>query len=719
MATNPDVGTRWEVAIDGVGYMLADEPGGELGYRRLISTLEPQRFAQGATPVSEAIERYSFVNSSEWRGGAGQRFLNREASDQSSYWDAEGVTPFCDCQRLHLLPRVDLKQASSVDDAIAFAGADHLLLRDSGLIEQHTLAGDTVTNGNTHSEAAVEDLSIGYGKGFIATGTSLREITLGSAGASELSALDVHRVEWLGDRLAVLYRNASSRWVFSSLTSAGAEEVTDGLSSYPGATNASMASCQYKLGGITHGPGYCWFTGYTDDGDEGHIYVWNIDTTLAPYIALEMPRGEIPLDVFFYQGGLYIWAVSKNKDRVRIYRCVVNGDGTLTPFLLVDNAGPAPASTVLKGRKFAAEGRFVYFGWNEMDGSNAGLGIIDLSTGGYAKRTQATASGEVRSVFTWGGRPGLTVASRGVYLEHSSNRVTSGWLKTSIYDADSALSKRWDSISWSQEPGANSELDIAYTIDGGENYVTVVTDTTAADGEIALGVEAPTLGLRFELTGDGAGGAEDGSSPYIRVISAKFHPLGILDQILVLPINCADQLKDLKGAIVTRPPDTGAGQARALELLQGNWVTVQDVDWRETQTTQDYEIVQVDIRRWMQAYDPAKAGGRSALVAVVTLRRDVALTDHTPSSNAAPVITNPGAQSGSVGVAITPLQFSATDADADALTWGAAGLPTGLTMSRSGLVSGTPTATGAFSVTVYANDGAGGQDSESLTWTIS
>ena len=88
------------------------------------------------------------------------------------------------------------------------------------------------------------------------------------------------------------------------------------------------------------------------------------------------------------------------------------------------------------------------------------------------------------------------------------------------------------------------------------------------------------------------------------------------------------------------------------------------------------------------------------------------------AANVAPVVTNPGAQSGTVGVAVTALQIVATDGDGDALTFSATGLPAGLAISASGLVTGTPTTAGANTVTVTANDGRGGTASATFSWTI-
>jgi hypothetical protein len=81
-------------------------------------------------------------------------------------------------------------------------------------------------------------------------------------------------------------------------------------------------------------------------------------------------------------------------------------------------------------------------------------------------------------------------------------------------------------------------------------------------------------------------------------------------------------------------------------------------------------------------------------------------------------VTNPGSKTGTVGTA-TSLQISATDSGGASLTYSASGLPTGLSISSSGLISGTPSAAGTFSVTATATDSTGASGSASFTWTIS
>ncbi|SDH84808.1 aminopeptidase S [Actinokineospora alba] len=82
-----------------------------------------------------------------------------------------------------------------------------------------------------------------------------------------------------------------------------------------------------------------------------------------------------------------------------------------------------------------------------------------------------------------------------------------------------------------------------------------------------------------------------------------------------------------------------------------------------------------------------------------------------------PTVANPGSKTGTVGTAAS-LQLSASGGTAP-YTWSATGLPTGLSVSTSGLISGTPSAVGTYNVTATATDSAGKTGSATFTWTIS
>ncbi|MGH2842884.1 MAG: protease pro-enzyme activation domain-containing protein [Solirubrobacteraceae bacterium] len=81
-------------------------------------------------------------------------------------------------------------------------------------------------------------------------------------------------------------------------------------------------------------------------------------------------------------------------------------------------------------------------------------------------------------------------------------------------------------------------------------------------------------------------------------------------------------------------------------------------------------------------------------------------------------VTNPGAQAGTVGVGVSLQVLASDSASGQTLSYSATGLPAGLSISSSGLITGAPTATGSSSVTVTAKDTTGASGSASFTWTV-
>jgi predicted extracellular nuclease len=101
----------------------------------------------------------------------------------------------------------------------------------------------------------------------------------------------------------------------------------------------------------------------------------------------------------------------------------------------------------------------------------------------------------------------------------------------------------------------------------------------------------------------------------------------------------------------------------------------------------------------------------------------VAIPDPENSGPAAPTAleaTSPGNKTAQVDTPLTPFTLEATGGTSP-YTWTATGLPTGLSISAAGEVSGTPTQTGSFTVTATATDSAtptAATDDVTFTFTV-
>ena len=89
-----------------------------------------------------------------------------------------------------------------------------------------------------------------------------------------------------------------------------------------------------------------------------------------------------------------------------------------------------------------------------------------------------------------------------------------------------------------------------------------------------------------------------------------------------------------------------------------------------------------------------------------------------PPANQPPTLAVVANVSGVVGQSAT-VNLSGNDPDGDALTYSATNLPAGMVLNTaSGVISGTPTTTGTYTVTAQVSDGKGGTASRSFLWTI-
>jgi len=92
--------------------------------------------------------------------------------------------------------------------------------------------------------------------------------------------------------------------------------------------------------------------------------------------------------------------------------------------------------------------------------------------------------------------------------------------------------------------------------------------------------------------------------------------------------------------------------------------------------------------------------------------------DFSGSSTGKVAIFSPGTQTTAVGTAVS-LQIQGEDTATGSLSYAAAGLPAGLSISSStGVISGTPTKAGSSTVTVTGTDSTGPTGSASFTWTV-
>ncbi len=105
---------------------------------------------------------------------------------------------------------------------------------------------------------------------------------------------------------------------------------------------------------------------------------------------------------------------------------------------------------------------------------------------------------------------------------------------------------------------------------------------------------------------------------------------------------------------------------------------------------------------------PTAAGTFTGTVTASNGIGSAATQDFSITVNQAPAFTNgPPPGTGVFGTAYTPFAYTASGTPAPTFTVTSGALPTGLSLSTGGVITGTPTATGTFTGTVTASNGIG------------
>jgi YVTN family beta-propeller protein len=173
-------------------------------------------------------------------------------------------------------------------------------------------------------------------------------------------------------------------------------------------------------------------------------------------------------------------------------------------------------------------------------------------------------------------------------------------------------------------------------------------------------------------------------------------------------ISAAGNLQD----IGTLKP--GSGQRLGGALAGIDVPTLRDV-WATAPYLHDGSAATLSLA--ITAHGGVSLAGADLANLVAYVEQTGAQEPSAPTPNNAPLLVQPVNQAGFTGTAVN-FAITASDADGDALAYSATGLPTGLVISSStGIITGTPTVAGNFSVTVSVRD-AYATVSRSFGWTL-
>lgn len=250
-----------------------------------------------------------------------------------------------------------------------------------------------------------------------------------------------------GSNIDVLYTHQNPNWVWSDATGG---ETQIYFAGYANSSGGGHSGCVYRsnlLGSTTTNA-----SGLAAVSNSSVAQPWNLDTPLQ---ALPMSPDEYPTCIKSYLNFIFVGTNRgiRMAQTLSIYDPTATATGDLKSGPLIPNILQSVTKPV---RAIVGDGRFVWFGWSNYDGSSTGLGKLDLTTyiagdplaPAYASDLMVSVSPAEVVGLEWDSThnvPVIAVQGSGVYSPYASNLgqgygatitkyVASGTLNSGVFD---------------------------------------------------------------------------------------------------------------------------------------------------------------------------------------------------------------------------------------------------------------------------------------------
>ena len=400
------------VAINGRPYML-DMASNQ--FTRQFDARVRDSVDQSAEPGESAINPQGLWRRSQssWHYGAGQEYSDTAESEAFRFQTSKGVDVW-DKGKLTLLKDTTEVLADAAGNLQALTVGTRLYV-GTGEDVKYTTDLSTFTDCTSEPGGNVGGMATDGFNVFVAfAANGIHKVTTSSdAFGSHITGTDTFvNLRYVKGRLMASQDND-----VYNFTAAG----------IPGSPLFTHSNTGFRWVGFAGGQNHIYMGGFA--GNQSLVYRTTIKadaTSLdAPIVALELPVGEIITGLDSYLNFVLIGTTTG----IRV--ATSDAEGNLVSGPLIE-LGSSVTS-------FSGNGRFVWFNLDDFDSTSTGLGRLDLGVfvsanqPSFASDLMVTAQGNVSSVNTINGRPVFVVSGLGIYVQHATDLVTSGYLESGIY----------------------------------------------------------------------------------------------------------------------------------------------------------------------------------------------------------------------------------------------------------------------------------------------
>ena len=490
----------YDIAIGGQPFLLGASD--KYPYQRQTATYRKQQFDNTKEVGEQSFEGWWLRSQSSFHLGAGINYLDPYLSEnvQFRFNDSAGVDVWTQGQ-VSMLP--DTTNVFTLSDNVNMFGATDSLDQDCVFVSSNTTLTRVAADGT--------DFTVAYG----GSGTTITSLAQDGLNYYVANDTGIYRGALTGTgATGSIYYQTGARTVMGfvkqRLVAAIGPSVYE-ITTSTGATGPLVADKRYThpdtnwiWTAVVEGPQAVYASGYR--GTNSSILKFSLSTAgVMPTLTNAVTAADFPDDEHVTALGVYLGTYMLIGTNRGIRVGIIDGNGDIS-------YGPLTyeKSTSSHTVSFAFKDRFAYATiTNGIDGKS-GLIRIDLSQEtepgryAYAKDLSSGVTGNCRAVAFIGdtGRVAFAVADSGVYFEHATNKVATGFLDTGFIRYATIEKKYFKLIKPRfSTPMFGTCVISTKIVEGDVNPIITITGSTPAiNTDLATNISTPQEELAFRFT---------------------------------------------------------------------------------------------------------------------------------------------------------------------------------------------------------------------------
>jgi len=413
----PDV---FPVAINGRPYML-DLASNQ--FTRQFDARVRDSVDQSTEPGEAALNPQGLWRRSQssWHYGAGQEYSDTADAEAYRFNTSKGVNPWTK-GRLTLLPDTSQVLSSANSNLYMVTADTRLYLSDGQNIKYTTDLSSFTTVTGTAASNIYSLTSDGYHVFYSYANGDIDQTKADiSTSSAYITGIEAGKMGYVKGRLMVGGQAADKHklWNITHTPGGSAQNNPSALYTHP--------NTNFEWVGFAAGQNQIYCAGFA--GNKSFVYKTAVKADGSaldiPTVAAELPLGEIITAIHGYLGFVVIGL----KDGFRFCSADDNGNLVVGPKIVLGS----------QVDEFAGIGQYIYFSYKNFDSTSTGIGRMDISVfistnqPAYASDLMVTGQGAIPDVHEFNNQPVFTVAGLGLYKQHATNLVSSGFLRSGIY----------------------------------------------------------------------------------------------------------------------------------------------------------------------------------------------------------------------------------------------------------------------------------------------